>query len=469
VTFHNRHDELALIQDRGRSDQAEFLVVYGRRRIGKTELLSHVAENERALYFEATNTVSRDQLRDLTAQLVRVTGDPVLAAQPLGSWDAALAAIAVFVGDRRTLVVLDEFQYLAARAPELESTLSRWWREVGRRLPIVLVLAGSELAFFEDQVLAGQLYGRRTGQLKVEPFLAREAALFHPSYGPEDRVRVFSVAGGVPYYLERFTGRETVGEAILREVLDRSGLLHDEAELMLRQSIADPTLHAAVLRSIAEGRNHNNEISQRTGLQPAHVTKILETLERLGLVARLRPVTSSPRARKTAYAVIDHFLRFHYRFLAPARSQLRTRALAAEYLTTTVLPHLDHHASLAWEDVARQHVLSDQPAATDIGRWWGQVPTGIGARTEEREIDVVAVDGHRRPVAFGMCKWTAKAVDIDELALLRRVATSVPGYSGTEREYLFSRSGFTPRVREEAASRPVLVLVGPADVYERTT
>lgn len=465
MAFLNRSDELTLLDERWSSTAAEFLVVYGRRRIGKTELLSHVADGVRSLYFEATNTVARDQLRDLTAQLARAGGDPVLAAQPLTSWDAALAAVAEFVGDRRTLVVLDEFQYLAARSPELESTLSRWWREVGRHLPLVLVLAGSELAFFEDQVLAGQLYGRRTGQLKVEPFLARDAALFHPAYGPEDRVRVWSVAGGIPYYLERFSGTEPVGDVLLREVLDRSGLLHDEAELMLRQSIADPTPHAAVLRSIADGHNRNNTISQRTGLQPAHVTKILDTLERLGLVARLRPVTSSPRARKTAYVITDQFLRFHYRFLAPARSQLRTRTLAADYLKGILLPALDHHASAAWEDIARQYVLTDMPEAAEVGRWWGQVPTGVAPRTEEREIDIVAVDGHRRPVALGMCKWTSRPVDVDELALLRRLAAHVPGATGTEREYLFSRSGFTPAVRDEAAGRSGLLLVEPGDVY----
>ena len=200
-------------------------------------------------------------------------------------------------------MVLDEFQLLAARSPELETTISRWWRTTGRDLPIVLVLAGSELSFFEDKVLAGSLYGRRTGQLKLEPFTARDAALFHPGYSDEDKVRAYSVCGGIPYYLERFPDTCTLADCLLTEVFERTGLLHDEAELMLRQSIPDPANHIAVLRSIAHGHNRNSQIADRTGLTSAHVTKILTSLERLGLAVTLRPVSASPRTKKTAYEI----------------------------------------------------------------------------------------------------------------------------------------------------------------------
>jgi uncharacterized protein len=465
VTFYNRTDELELLDRRLTSDKAELLVVYGRRRVGKTELLAHLASTVRSFYFEAADTVAADQLRDLTAELARASGSELLAAQPLESWDAALAALAAFVGTRRTLVVFDEFQLLARQAPELESVLSRWWRTTGRHLPLVLVLAGSEVSFFEDEVLAGRLYGRRTGQLKLVPFLAAEAALFHPGYSPEDRVRAFSVCGGIPYYLERFTDDRPLSEHLLAEVFQRTGLLHDEAELMLRQSIADPANHIAVLRSIAYGHNRNNEISQRTGLSSGHVTKILGLLERLGLVDRLRPVTASPRAKKTAYAICDQFLRFHYRFVETARSQLRTNALAAAYVTDSVMPQLDRHASLAWEEICRQHVLRTVPGVSAVGRWWGQVPTGHGRRTEEREVDVVGVDGDRRPLVLGMCKWTSGGVDFDELNLLDRIAPHIDGHTGEERRILFSRNGFSERLRAFAATSGAVELVGPADVY----
>jgi AAA+ ATPase superfamily predicted ATPase len=466
MPFLNRTEELRMLRERLAGTRAELLVVYGRRRVGKTELLTHLASGIRSLYFEATNTVALDQLRDLTAELARASGRDLLAAQQLTSWEAALAAVSEFVGDRRTLVVLDEFQLLAGQAPELETVLSRWWRTSGRHLPLVLVLAGSELSFFEDEVLSGQLYGRRTGQLKLLPFLAREAALFHPGYDVQDRVRAHSVCGGMPYYLERFGDDRPLADHLLAEVFERTGLLRDEAELMLRQSISDPTNHGAVLRSIAHGHNHNSQISQRTQLSVGAVAKLIDVLERLGLVERMRPITASPRSKKIAYAISDQFLRFHYRFVEPARSQLRTSLMAETYLDSTVLPQLDHHASHAWEDICREHVLHTVEGVTSTGRWWGQVPTGHGRRTEEREIDVVGVDGGRTPLVVGMCKWTADPVDFDELNLLDRLTAHIEGHTAQEERYLFSRSGFQDRLRVYAESDPRLHLVSPSDIYQ---
>lgn len=361
--------------------------------------------------------------------------------------------------------MLDEFQLLAAQSPELETVLSRWWRTSGRHIPIVLVLAGSELSFFEDHVLAGQLYGRRTGQLKLTPFLAREAALFHQNYPPHERIRTYSVCGGIPYYLERFTDDHPLADHLLSEVFERTGLLHEEAELMLRQSIPNPTSHIAVLRSIAHGRSRVNEISQRTLLTPAHIGKLLGTLERLGPVEQLRPVTASPRSKKTAYVINDHFLRFHYRFVEPAKSQLHTNALAADYVRNTVLPQLDHHTSIAWEDVCRQYVLRNVPGVSAVGRWWGQVPTGQGRRTEEREIDVVGVSSDRTPLVVGMCKWTRNSVDFDEVNLLDRLTQHVDGHTGAEQRYVFSRSGFSDRLMAYAKNDPRLHLVTTEDIY----
>lgn len=465
MEFLNRSSELSLLRQRLEGGRAEFLVLYGRRRVGKTELLAHLAAQMRSFYFEATDTVPSQQLRDLTVELSRVSGDQLLQVQPLTSWEAALTAITQFAGTERTLVVFDEFQLLAARSPELETTISRWWRTTGRDLPIVFVLAGSELSFFEDKVLAGSLYGRRTGQLKLEPFTARDSALFHPGYSAQDKVRAFSVCGGIPYYLERFTDDRPLRDHLLSEVFERTGLLHDEAELMLRQSIPDPANHIAVLRSIAQGHNRNSQIADRTGLTSAHITKILTSLERLGLAATLRPITASPRAKKTAYAIADQFLRFHYRFVEPARSQLRTSALAATYLDNSVIPALDHHASVTWEEICRQYVLREAAGATAVGRWWGQVRMGSGPRTEERAIDVVAIDGDRTTVAIGMCKWTNAAVDFDELNLLDRLAPAMEGFSSQAHRYLFSRNGFTPRLEKHADSDPALHLVTPADIY----
>ena len=267
----------------------------------------------------------QDQLRDLSRELARVWGNELLAQQPLSSWEAALTAIEQYASSERTVVVLDEFQYLAAQDRELASLLNRWWRVAGRHLELVLILAGSEVSFFEREILAGSMYGRRTGQWQLTPFDYRSAALFAPRYSTAEKVRTYAVCGGMPYYLERFRDDVPLAENILRHILYRDGFLHEEAELLLRQELSDPHNYFSTLRAIAAGKTRNSEIANWTGLDSAQVRQITSVLERLMLVEQRRPVTAASRSKKTTYAIVDGFLNFYFRFVDPYRSLLRTR------------------------------------------------------------------------------------------------------------------------------------------------
>jgi hypothetical protein len=434
--------------------------------VGKTELLSHFVQGRRALYFEATDAARQDQLRDLSHELARVWDSELLARQPLTSWEAALAAIAQYAAAERTIVVLDEFQYLAAQDRELGSLLNRWWRTSGRRLPLVLVIAGSEVSFFERRVLAGEMYGRRTGQWQLTPFDYRSAALFVPRYSAQDKIRTYAVCGGMPYYLERFDDRVPLAENILRHILRRDGFLHEEAELLLRQELSDPHNYFSTLRAIAAGRTRNSEIMGWTGLDSAQVRQITSVLERLGLLEQRRPVTASARSRKTTYAILDGFLRFYFRFVDPYRSLLRTHAGAERHLRQTVLPQLEHYVSKpAFEEVCRAHMLGAERAVA-VGAWWGPVPTGEGRRTEQREIDAVAIDHRARVLAVGSCKWTGAPIGIVEESLLTRLQTHVPGCDDVRRHYFYARSGFEePLVRLRDGDPERYVLIAPEDLY----
>jgi AAA+ ATPase superfamily predicted ATPase len=442
MEFFDRVDELAALNESWMADDARFFVLWGRRRVGKTELLSHFVDGKRALYFEATHAARQDQLRDLSRELARVWGNELLASQPLTSWQSALTAIEQYATSERTVVVLDEFQYLAAQDRELGSLLNRWWRQVARRLDLVLVLAGSEVSFFERDVLAGQMYGRRTGQLHLSPLDHRSASLFVPNYSAEDKIRTYAVCGGMPYYLERFDDRAPLAENILRNILYRDGFLHEEAGLLLRQELNDPHNYFSVLRAIAGGRTRNSEIVGQTKLSVAQVRQMTGVLERLQLVEQRRPVTSGPSSKKTSYAIVDGFLNFYFRFVDPYRSLLRTRAGAEQHLRQTILPGLDHFVSKpTFEDICREHMRQSEQASA-VGAWWGAVPTGEGRRTEQREIDAVAIDGIGRATALGSCKWTASRVGLEEEALLSRLAPHVPKADPLARHYFYARSGF---------------------------
>ncbi len=466
MDFFDRTDELTALNESWEADDARFFVLWGRRRVGKTELLNRFVQGRRALYFEATDAVSADQLRDLSHELARAWGNELLAAQPLTSWQAALTAIEQYAASERTIVVLDEFQYLAAQDRELGSLLNRWWRRVARHLGLVLVIAGSEVSFFERDVLAGQMYGRRTGQLHLRPLDYRSAAQFTLGYSAQDKIRTYAVCGGMPYYLERFEDRVGLGENILRNILYRDGFMHEEAELLLRQELSDPHNYFSVLRAISSGHTRNSEIVGQTKLSVAQVRQMTAVLERLELVEQRRPVTAGPSSKKTSYAIVDGFLNFYFRFVDPYRSLLRTRDGAERHLRQTVLPALDHFVSKpTFEDICREYMRALEPASA-VGAWWGAVPTGEGRRTEQREIDAVAVDGAGRVMALGSCKWSTSRVGLGEEALLSRLAPHVPNADPNARHYFFARSGFGNPLGRLAENDPERYrLVGLDDLY----
>ncbi|MGE4425876.1 MAG: ATP-binding protein [Solirubrobacteraceae bacterium] len=467
MEFLNRTDDLAALEDQWAADGGRFFIVWGRRRVGKTELLSRFATGRRALFFEATDTTERAQLRAFSSELATASDNRLLHEQPVSTWAGALAAIEQFVtGQERTLVVLDEFQYLAQRQPELATLLNTWWRTTGRSLPLMLVIAGSEVSFFRDDVLGGQMYGRRDGQLQVQPFDAPSAALFTPRYSAQDKVRTFAICGGMPYYLATFSDAVPVEENVLRNVLYRDGLLHEEAELLLRQELPDPRRYFGVLDAIAGGDNRNGTIASRTGLSSSEVRQTLAVLERLQLVEQLRPITASARSKKTAYAIADGFLGFHFRFVEPYRSRLRTREDARRHLEQTVLPALDRFVSKpAWERLCQAYVREHEPDAVAVGAWWGTVRTEP-RRSEQREVDVVAVDADRRVIALGSCKWTTAPMGFGEEQLLTALASAIPGVGADARRYFCSRSGFTQPLLDLAASQPDRVrLVTPENLY----
>lgn len=295
ATFLDCQDDLGLLEARWAGGQAELVVVWGCRRVGKMELLSRFVEGRRGILFEATAGTTADQLLDLTRVLAEASGDALLARQPLTSWRAAVTAIEQFAA-QRSVVVFDEFQCLVQAEPGLPSHLSRWWREKGRHLPLVLILSGSAISFFERDVLGhgSALFGRRTGQLQVTPFGHRDAALFYPRWSIGDRVRAYAVWGGMPYYLGQLDSRAGVRDNILRTTLSRDGVLREEARLLLFQELSEPRLHFSVLRSLAGGDAPRTDQTDGVG-DPRPVPALL-----VPLCVALRGSASAPRGPGTA-------------------------------------------------------------------------------------------------------------------------------------------------------------------------
>jgi uncharacterized protein len=467
MDFFNRTDELHALESRWTRGRGEFYVVWGRRRVGKTELLSHFLDGKRGLLFEATEGLEPDHLADFSRLLAEKTGKRIYDLQPLTNWPAALAALDEFVAEGPAVVVLDEFQWIARATPDIGSQLNKWWREHARDTPIFLILSGSEVSFFEREVLTGTMFGRRTGQQQLAPFNYRDASLFFPNWSAEDKIRAYAVCGGMPYYLEQFDPALSLEENILRAIFYRDGVLHEEARLLLHEELPEPARYFSILRAIANGATRVNEIVQRTKLSENIVADALKLLQSLYLVQRRYPVTvaNPDRTKLTYYEITDGYLRFYFRFVLPYEDRLQSNTDAERHLRDTVMPQLDHFVSMpAFENVARHYIQSvEQPAA--VGPWWGSVQVAP-RKTEMRELDAVAIDGDGSVTAIGTCKWKNEMTGTDEDALITKLIPYVPKAEADVKRYFFSRSGFSSGLKKLAEGEPERYkLLEPADLF----
>lgn len=457
MEFFNRTDELEALEARWSSRRGEFVVVYGRRRVGKSLLITHFADSRRHLYFEATAGSERDHLEDVGREIARVSGRRIYEEQPLTSWRAAFAAFEELLDGGSILIAIDEFQFVARRNAEIGSLINDFIQRHADDPRLRLVLSGSDVSFFEQKVVgyAATSYGRRTGSLRLEPFSWADIAPFVPRWSIDDRIRAWAVYGGMPYYLAEIDPDADLYTNIYRTILVPDGLLRNEPEFLLAQEsrIRERDTYMSALRAIAGGHTRLGEIAARIQRPPDEARKFLETLESMRLVRRRYPVTRSG-GQRVFYAITDPFLRFWFRFVAPYESRLQTRSSAKRHLEETVTPALDEFVSRdAFEEVCQAWLLRNLPDAAEVGRWWGskRIRTPEGLRTRQYEADVVPIDAHGNVRALGSCKWSVSKHGAAELDKLETVAELV-GASDPD-FYFFDRTGFSDRLVELAGER----------------
>jgi len=462
-SFIDRAAELEFLDRAWHRPGAQLLVLYGRRRVGKTALLQQFAAGRRVLHFVATRLPEAQQLREIGVALGRMLDDPLLASDGFRTWEQVFAYLERI--DGRFGLVLDEYPYLVEATPGLSSLWQRAWDLNLSRRDLVLVLCGSSVGMMERETLApdAPLYGRRTGQLRLSPLGFRDAAGFVPRYRFEDRLRIYAVTGGVPYYLRLMDDRRPVLRNVREQVLEMGAPLRDEVEFLLREELREPRLYFGILAAIAAGRRKLSEILNATGLTAPTASKYLAVLQALGLIEREVPVTERrpEKSKKGLYRIVDPFVRFWFWFVLPHSGLLETgRITEAMNLLTE---RFDGFVSEAYEAVCRREVaaglLDERTGArwARCGRWWAR----------DAEIDLVALDAEGGAVLLGEAKWSRRPVGTNVLASLERVATRVPVPPGWRRVFaLFSRSGFTPALRRLAASRSDLVLLHGLEILQ---
>ncbi len=401
--FIGRRRELEALENAYQSSRSCLIPIYGRRRVGKSELILHFMKDKPGVYFLGKKAPAGLQIREFLEEAALALQEPLLANQAANRWKDALTAVSRSQNsDRKLILVFDEVQWTASSSPELLSELQemwdRQWQDSGR---IFLILCGSLVGFMEKEVLGRRspLFGRRTAQILLQPFGFREAAEFHPGYSLPDKAKAYFICGGIPLYLKFFSDKESIPINIFSQLLQEHAPLFREPDFLLREELREVEKYYAVLLAVATGNSSAQSISKVSGIESRSLHYYLQQLVALRYVQRRYPLTGKrPAARSVRFSLEDPLLKFWFRFIYPNTSYLPYMGpeLALQH---RILPGLESYFGLCFERLCREALpyLYRREGVTppfEIGEYWSR----------DAQIDVVGLreDGW---TDLGECKW----------------------------------------------------------------
>lgn len=461
--FYCREDELRKLNKRYADDKFECVVIYGRRRVGKTALINEFCKDKPTIFFSALNTTEKENLNALSKSIMNFERPDMESAPEFSSYDAALDELTALSKENRIVFVIDEYPYLAKAKPSISAMLQHIIDHKWTETRMYLILCGSSMSFMENQVLGNEspLYGRRTGQFKIEPLDYRETAVFHPYLSSEDNALIYGITGGVPHYINKLDVRDSIDEALLENLFDRSSYLYEEPGNLLKQELREPAIYNAIIKAIADGSSKMNDIKIRVGEESSVISKYLKTLIDLGIVKKETPVTEKP-GKKTIYLLADNFFRFWYRFVPVNMSVIDSGRISKIY-PLAVKQHLSEYMGLTFEKMCQDYLLhycDNLPIELcNIGQWWGTDPK----KRKQIQINIVGTPVQGNDYIIGSCKYKNEKIGVDEFNLIRDYA-EVLGKGNNYHYYIFSKGGFTDGLLQ-AQDRGEVHLITLEDLY----
>ena len=406
--FIGRERELKFLEDKYTEKKGQLIVLYGRRRVGKTETLREFCKDKPHIFFSCTQTTGRVQLAKFSARILKEDIPARQYVSEFADWEKAFRAILDLpYGDRKKLIVIDEFPYMCRGDKSIPSILQNLWDTAFKDSNVMIILCGSAMSFMEKELLAEKnpLYGRATGIYKMNKMGFYDAARFFPGYSARDKVLTYAVLGGIPHYLNQFSPELSVEENIKRNILTKGSVLYSEVDFLLHQELRETPIYNSIIEAVALGNTRLNDISQKSLVENTSKTSVyLKNLMELGIVEREFSVDAGEKEKantaRGTYRLTDNFFRFWYAFGFANLSQLEDGDTDGvyEYL---VGPALHEFASLAFEDVCREYVRELQKKNelpfryAKMGRWTGKTTTVRGREAENRiaetEIDILAI------------------------------------------------------------------------------
>ena len=461
--FIGRERELKALNKLYGSNKFEFAVIYGRRRIGKTELIKQFLGDKKAIYFMGIESNAKLNLENFSKSILEFnTG--IRADTSFSNFQAALEYVFQLAENDRIILAIDEYPYVARSSKSLASTLQLLIDKYKDTSKLMLILCGSSMSYIEDHVLSykAPLYGRRTAQIKLLPFDFEETCRYLADMSGEDKALMYGAVGGTPQYLLQINDKLSVEDNIKNTYLNPISFLYEEPTNLLKQEVREPAIYTAIITAIATGASRMADISTKVGEDTSVCTTYIKNLISLGIVQKETPY-GEKASRKTIYSIEDNMFRFWYRFVLENNSIIARGADDLAY--KRIEPYFTDYMGKVFEDISAQYlwkllVTGKSPIEfTSLGRWWGNDP-----RTRSQtEIDIMG-EQDKNSALFAECKWTNEKIDLGVLETLVQ-RSELFAYKNIHL-FLFAKSGFTKGCIDKATELGNVSLVTYADILK---
>lgn len=437
--FVNRRVELEFLERKYSEDSSNFIVIYGKRRVGKTELIKRFLQNKKGTYILCTMDSVEENLREMRQKFYELTGKEYFLKLETKSFFDLFRYAAEELKETKTAIIIDEFPYLIELDKGVVSVFQKIWDEALANTKIFLVLCGSSIGMMETEVLGykSPLYGRRTGDWKVEPLNFADIRYFFKDYSTEELIKIWAVCGGTPFYLAKMDPELSVEENIKQKILKKGEVLYNEPMVLLKEEFREPKTYTLILKYLSLGYNTHGELSAITGIEKGNLSKYLSVLEDTRIIKYVLPLG---QRRRGIYVLDDRFFNFWFRFVYPNLSDLEI-GLVDEVLSK-ISKDINSYYGVSFETLVFEKMrLKEIPGISfnEVRKWWHK----------DNEIDIVALNEERKEILFCECKWKEN-VDADKvLRELKAKAKFVQWHNDDrkERYAIFARS-FRERLKE---------------------
>lgn len=459
--FIGREKELSTLDRLYKSDKFEFVVIYGRRRVGKTALINHFIDNKKSIYFMGVESNEKQNLENLSKSIIEFSSG-IQTETYFASYQAALEYAFKLAEKERVILTIDEYPYVAKASKSLASTLQMLIDKYRDTSKLMLILCGSSMSYMEDHVLAykAPLYGRRTGQMKIMPFDFEECCTYLCGLSDEDKALIYGVVGGTPQYLLQMSDKLSVEDNIKNTYLNPMSFLYEEPLNLLKQEVREPAIYNAIITAIATGHSRMSEISTKVGESTTVCSGYIKNLINLGIIRKETPYGEKV-SKKSIYSIEDNMFYFWYRFVMDNSSVIERGATNLVY--KRIEAQLSDYMGRVFEEICTQYLwkllLSGMMPVefVSLGRWWGNDPR----KKIQTEIDIMGEQDSNSAI-FAECKWRNENVDLDVLETL--IDRSGLFHYTKVHYFLFSKSGFTKGCMEKAEEMGNVTLVSYADI-----